>query len=392
MRLVMIANARLPSERAQSLQVVQMAAAFERAGASTLLLHARRTHTAALPPGQDLCDYYGVPAGARPAIESVRCIDWIDRLPRKLQFAPARLQELSFARAAARRAAREAGARVYSREIESARALVKRRHPAVFLELHRVPQGRARRRWLAETAPGLAGLVAISGGVRADLAELGLPAERLCVEHDAVEAARFASAPTRAQARERLRIPAAASVVVYTGGLLEWKGVDVLVEAARELPQVLFVIAGGMGADVERLRTRAAGASNVRIDGFQPPARVPEYLAAADLGVVPNRAKPEISARYTSPLKVFECLAMGLPLVVSDLPSLRDILGPEDAVFAPPDDARALAAAIGALLADAGLRARLSARARARAPGHSWDARAERLLRWMESRRGSDTR
>ena len=116
--------------------------------------------------------------------------------------------------------------------------------------------------------------------------------------------------------------------VVYTGGLLEWKGVDLLVDAARELdPATQVVIAGGMEADVERLRARAHGQDNVRVDGFQPPSRVPLYMAAGDVGVVPNRSRPAISARYTSPLKVYESMAAGLPLVVSDLPSLRAILG-----------------------------------------------------------------
>jgi glycosyltransferase involved in cell wall biosynthesis len=122
------------------------------------------------------------------------------------------------------------------------------------------------------------------------------------------------------------------------------------------------------------------------VDGFQPPARVPLYLAAADLGVVPNRSRPAISARYTSPLKVFEALAAGLPLVASDLPSLREVLSDgEDAVLAAPDDEAALAQAIRRLLGDAELRAALAARGRARAAEHSWDARARRLLAWMES-------
>ena len=94
--LVLIANARLPSQRAQSLQVVQVAAAFARALAPTTLLHARRIPTPRLPDGQDLLDYYGVAPIAAPApkptIEAVPCFDWIDRVPTRLQYLPARLQ------------------------------------------------------------------------------------------------------------------------------------------------------------------------------------------------------------------------------------------------------------------------------------------------------------
>ncbi len=391
-RLVLVANARMPSERAQSLQVAQMAAAFARAGAETALLHARRHPTPTLPDGQDLFDYYAVPEGARPSVDAVPCMDWIDRVPRRLQFVPARIQELTFARnAAARVRSRHAGATVLSREIETARALARKSAGGpVFLELHRVPGGRTRRRWLDEAARGVAGIVTISGGVRDDLVAEGVPEESIRVEHDAQEPARFAEFlddGARARARAALGIAADARVVVYTGGLLDWKGVDILIEAARELPDVEFVIAGGMEADVARHRERAQGLANVRLDGFQAPGRVALYLAAGDLGVVPNRSTPAISARYTSPLKVFEALAAGLPLVVSDLPSLREILpGAADAVHVPPDDAHALARGIADLAGDAGRRAALRQRSLARAPELTWDARAERLLAWMAER------
>jgi glycosyltransferase involved in cell wall biosynthesis len=178
-------------------------------------------------------------------------------------------------------------------------------------------------------------------------------------------------------------------LAVYAGGLLEWKGVDLLIDAARALPGVYFGIAGGMAADVRRLRARAGGLDNVRIDGFQPPARVPLYLAAADLAVVPNRSTSAISARHTSPLKIFEAMAAGVPMVASDLPSLRELLEHErDALLVPPDDAAALARGIERLVGDATLRALDASRLRSRAAEHTWDARALRVLDWMEESKG----
>ncbi|TAJ11721.1 MAG: glycosyltransferase [Planctomycetota bacterium] len=386
-RLAFVANTRLPSERAQALQVVQMAAAFARAALEVELLHARRRREHPLPAGQDLWSHYGVPSGPRPTVRAIPCSDWIESVPVALQYIPARMQELSFARNAAR-ALREHAAHtwVYSREIECALHLVRAGAPHVFLEVHRVPGGRTRRRWLDAAVRGVRGVVAISGGVREDLVAAGVPADKLCVEHDGYEAARFARLPSREAARDALKLPQGASIVAYTGGLLEWKGVDVLVDAARELDSVLFVIAGGMAADVEKLRARAAGLANVRIDGFQAPERVPTYLAAADVAALPNRAQPAISARYTSPLKLFECMAAGLPMVASDLPALRDCLAEGEARFAQPDDPRALAAAIAGLLADRAGRASMRERLLARAAAHTWDARATRIARWMRER------
>ncbi len=389
--LVLVANTRFPSRRAQGLQVAHVAAAFARAGTRTTLLVADRRAHVELPAGTDPFDWYGVPPGPRPTVERIACVDWIERVPRVLQYVPARLQELTFARNAAKHVlAKLPSAFAISREVECALRLVRAGHARTFLEIHRVPGGRTRRRWLIEAARGSRGIVAISGGVRDDLVALGLDAASIVVEHDGFEPARFANLPTRTEARKMLALPAEAPLVVYTGGLLAWKGVDVLVDAARLLPNAYFVVAGGLDADVARLRAHAAGASNLRIEGFQPPERVPLYLAAADLGVVPNRSTPAISAKYTSPLKAFESMAAGLPLVASDLPSLREILRADvDAVFVAPDDPRALADGIGRLIDDPASRARIAANLRARAPEHTWDARARRLAAWMEARAGA---
>ena len=261
--LVLIANARMPSHRAQSLQVAQMGGAFARAGLRTTLLYARRRDTPPVADLPGLWDYYELPDAARPDAEPIGCIDGIDALPRFLQYLPARLQELTFGRRAARRVrAAYAGARVLSREVESAHAL--RDRPRLFLEMHRVPGGRVRRRFLSSAASAADGVVAISNGVRDDLVRLGLAEHKLIVEHDGFEAGRFANLPSRADAREELGVPADRPLVVYTGGLLEWKGVDLLIEAARDIPEAFFLIAGGMVADVKRLRTKSRGLENVR--------------------------------------------------------------------------------------------------------------------------------
>jgi glycosyltransferase involved in cell wall biosynthesis len=378
----------MPSQRAQSLQVAQMAGAFVRAGAPTTVLHARRVPTPSLPGGVDLWDWYGVPnaEGEKPSIEAVPCFDWIDRVPTSMQYLPARMQELSFARKAARRV-REAypDARVLSREAESARSLIQAGRKDVWIEVHRVPGGRLRREWLLEAGAGSRGVLAISGGVRDDLVALGVDAARIRVEHDGFEPARFRDLPSKSAAREVLGLPLGEVIVTYTGGLLAWKGVELLVDAARALPAITFAIAGGMDADVARLRAHAEGLSNVRIDGFQSPERVSLYLAAADVGVVPNRSGPAISARYTSPLKVFEMMACGLPMVASDLPSLREILEPDkEAIFVAPDDVEALRAGLERLCGDEALLASLSLALRERAKQHTWDARAARILAWMK--------
>ena len=379
--LLLIANARMPSQRAQSLQVAQASAALARAGAATTLLHARRRDTAELPV-EALFDHYAVPRGVRPSVEAVPCMDWIDRVPRALQFVPARCQEFSFAYGAAQRAKRVSmETRILTRETEVAGLL--RGRPGLFLELHRVPGHALRRRALVGAVEQGARVIAISGGVRQDLLELGLPPEAICVEHDAFEVSRFDSLPSRSSARLALDLAPNRPLVAYVGGLLAWKGVDVLLDAARRLPEVGFLIMGGMDRDVARLRQRAEGLDHVQITGFADPRRAAMALCAADISVVPNRGTPAISARYTSPLKIFEAMAVGLPVVCSDLPSMRDVLDDNMAVFVPPEDSGALAEALDSLLGDDARMRSISSALQAEAPKHTWDARALRILEGM---------
>lgn len=383
--LLLCANTKMPSQRAQALQVAQAAAAFAAVGTNTTVLFARRKGSTAMEDPGAFWDYYSVPKGRRPSVWAVPCTDLIDAVPRFLQYVPARIQELTFAKNASHCIQREfQKMMVISRELEVAWHLVRAGRAGIYLELHRVPGGRARRRWLLEASRGVQGIIAISGGVREDLMKLGISSERMIVEHDGFQPERFESAPSREDARTELGLDASRPVVVYTGGLLEWKGVDLLVDAARELSDLQFVVAGGMDRDVEALRAKASGVANVRIDGFQPPARVPLYLAAADAGVVPNRSTPPISARYTSPLKIFESMAVGLPLVVSDLSSMRDVLDESQALFVEPDDASALASGIAELLGDEARREAMAAALRAEAEQHTWTARARRILDWID--------
>ncbi|QDU84883.1 GDP-mannose-dependent alpha-(1-2)-phosphatidylinositol mannosyltransferase [Planctomycetes bacterium Pla163] len=387
-RLDLVANARIPSLRAQSVQVLHVASAFASRVSHVRLLHARRHPQPQLPVGRELFEYYGVPAGPRPNVVALPCIDWIDRVPTQLQYAPARLQELSFARSAARAVRRESGrAWVYSREAETALALLRRGIPDVFVEIHRVPGGRLRRRWLRAVCRRATGLVAISGGVAEDLIALGADRGVVTVEHDGVALDHYVDVPPMEQARSELGLAPNAPTVVYAGSLLPWKGVDVLLGAAERLPATRFVVVGGDADAIAGLRARHGELANVRFDGFRPPEEVRRYLAAADVAVVPNRSTPAISARYTSPLKVFEAMGAGTAVVASDLFSMRDILEHDRTGWlVAPDDPDALARGLAIVLSDPNLRIKLVTHARKEVTRRSWDSRARRLIEWMGQR------
>ena len=173
-------------------------------------------------------------------------------------------------------------------------------------------------------------------------------------------------------------------IVAYAGHLYPWKGVDILVEALAQVPEVDGRIIGGhpREGDLARLTALAAArglGARVQFTGLLPPHDVAGAIADADILVLPNTAT-EVSARYTSPLKLFEYLAAGRPIVASRLPALTEVL--EDGVNAllvAPGDPAALADAIRRLVADPALAQRLAGRAFADAGQYSWARRAERL-------------
>ena len=102
-------------------------------------------------------------------------------------------------------------------------------------------------------------------------------------------------------------------------------------------------------------------------------------LEPADVLVLPNPATA-VSERYTSPLKLFEYLAMGRPIVASDLPAFREVVRHrENALLFEAGSAPALAAAVRAVVGDPALAASLGRRAFETAHDYSWDARAGRL-------------
>lgn len=184
--------------------------------------------------------------------------------------------------------------------------------------------------------------------------------------------------------------PAAAEPIVgYAGHLYAWKGVDVLLEALARTPNVRGLIVGGheSEADLPRVRARAHDlgiADRVEFTGLVAPPLVAAQLARANMLILPN-LPTAISTAFTSPLKLFEYMAAGRPIIASDLPAIREVLQDEvNALLVGAGDADALAAAIRRLAGDAGLATRLARAAYEAVSGYTWDRRAERLERVLE--------
>ncbi|MBI5234093.1 MAG: glycosyltransferase family 4 protein [Deltaproteobacteria bacterium] len=170
--------------------------------------------------------------------------------------------------------------------------------------------------------------------------------------------------------------------VFYIGSLYPWKGVDFLVKAMAYIPNATLDIVGGEEADIRRLKGIALETGiedRVFFHGWVPHAEVKRLLCEASVAVVPL-GRSSIAERHTSPLKVFEYMASALPIVASDISSIREVLSNNDnAVLVQPEDPIALARGVERVLSDSALAQRISTRAYADSKTRGWHERGKRL-------------
>lgn len=195
----------------------------------------------------------------------------------------------------------------------------------------------------------------------------------------------------RQRLRAALGIPPAATVAAFAGSFRGWHGVDAFLEASRPLlaeRDDLHLLLIGHGERWPAAQTLAAEppfAGRVTLTGALPYEQMPRHLALADLAVAPFDLAAHAPLRqigfYWSPLKVFEAMAMALPVVIPAIPELEAIVrdGSEGTVF-PSGDTAALTRALTWHLDHPAERRALGRRARARVVAHySWAAHCRAL-------------
>jgi glycosyltransferase involved in cell wall biosynthesis len=202
-----------------------------------------------------------------------------------------------------------------------------------------------------------------------------------------------------AELRRELGIAAEGPVAVFLGSFRHWHGVRHFALAARQLIEgasgLSFLAIGGgpeLPALEDEVRRWALPKGRLVFAGSRPHDAVPQMLAVGDIGVAPFDVAAHEPLReygfYWSPLKVFEYMAMGLPVVTIDIPPLNEIVrhGREGLLY-PTGDVGALAAALKELERDGELRRAMGRSARERVvERYSWRAHCEaldRILRGM---------
>lgn len=382
MRIAYCTNVRLPSERAHGHQIAKVTEAMCDADHTVeIFAPYRKNHI-----DQSFESYYGLTSSIRlhhlgstdgihawwaPGILGLKLTTFL--LGRNLQKA---LKE--------RRSEFDV---IYTRTPELLPSITKLGIP-VIVELHRIPRmglgsfvRHARRCKL---------IVALTSPMRQALIDMGISDVPVIVEGDGVDLHDFETLPSMADTRASLNIPADVPLIVYAGQLRSMglsKGIPELLGALSILRnrglEFRAVIAGGPEPERRKFADSLSHdlRSCVTFTGHIAHLKIPTLLSAADLLVYPApKSNHSFYQRDTSPLKIFEYMAAGRPVVAADLPPLHDVLDDSMVTFCPPGDKEGLAQAMLSILSDkegAEHKARL-------AKGHvekfTWEKRMERIF------------
>jgi len=394
LKLIYLANIRLPTEKAHGLQIIQNCEAFADVGAEVELWAARRINTPEMNTITDIYAHYGVKRnfGLRrlPSLDLLWLSVGQGGLLARIFFA---LQSITFILAALAAVLGTRADVYYSRDALTllAISLIKPRH-ALAYEAHNVAHSVVGRWIQRQTVLHVGQVFGVTQKLCEDLRTLGADASRIQVAPDGIRGERFENLPTQAEARRTLGWPEDGYVVGYVGRLqtlAQDKGVGLLVEALAQIEGSSIALVGGPDEMAEVLRQQwlALGQEDARFlyAGQVQADRVARYLAACDVCVLTS-PWTTFFAYYTSPLKLFEYMAAGRAIVASDLPSTHEIVAEgETALFFPPGDVEALAAALKCLRDDPALRQRMGAQAQKLAfERYTWEARARAIMEAIE--------
>jgi glycosyltransferase involved in cell wall biosynthesis len=265
-------------------------------------------------------------------------------------------------------------------------------HLPVILELHGPPEGRFGSSLfrLFQRIPGIKRFLPITRALASQLQnrfnfELSDP-RTIQISPNGVDVECYTNLPEPTAARQFLNMPSTLTVG-YTGHLYPGRGISLLIELARCFPSINFLWVGGRKQDVYYWRERlvAENIGNINLTGFVENSQLPMFQAAADILLMPYESvitgsSGGNSSTYASPMKMFEYMASKRAIISSDLPVIREVLNPTNAMLCPAEDIDAWSEALGSLIYDEDKRHALAGQAWLDIQHYTWLERARKAL------------
>lgn len=376
-----ITHAHLPTKKAFGYAVAKMCLSFAETGEQVVLVMPKSSEKS------DIFSYYSIPESFTVHEVSVLDLGHLKFLGEKIPFL---IKRISFCIAVLFAVKPEKGDICYSRDLMSL-PLLRMKTRNIFLELHYLSKLDAILARFVRTARKI---IVVTRHLKEELTALGYSATDILVEPSGFDPAEFDRVKdSKDLLRVRLGLPKDKLIILYVGNLFPWKGIYTLVDAFAALSDIgssdravgraVMACAGGSDDTLPAFREYAG--KKIRPDklmilGHKPHAEVASYLKAADILVIPNSAKERISMYNTSPIKLFEYMASGTPIVASDLPSLREILDETVCVFSKPDDPGSLTESLRYAVDHSDEMVVKAKRAQSKVARYSWRNRARAIM------------
>lgn len=375
MKLYYLANARIPTEKAHGYQICKMCEEFSSLGNQVeLWIPARKNDIY-----KDAYSFYGLKNNFK--VKEINSFDfnkhykYLGRLSFWLQLFCFSLK-LLFIKI-------DRQAVIYTRDSEIG-WIFNLKGNKVILESHNWPLSKG---WLFKyLIKKFDKIITITRGLKELFLAAGLPDSRIMVAPDGVDLEKFNVNINKIQARKKLNLPLNKKIALYCGSLYlySWKGVDILLAAAKIFPEdYLVVLVGGEPNELAKIKKESNG-NNLLLVGRQPREEIPYYLKSADVLVLPNSGKEKISSSYTSPLKLFEYMASQRPIVASNLPSIREILNENNSIMVESGKTKSLADGIKKVLSDKELGDKISRQAYQDVQRYVWEKRAKNIINYIK--------
>lgn len=368
MKLFYVTSARLPTTKAHGYQIAKMCEAFKKLGVDVILVAPNRKN----PGCKNFSEYYKL--GKKIELIYLPCFDWSFIPWYPLRFW---IMILTFGFSLKIFLFKNPRTQVYIREPLLALFL-----KDFVMEVHMLPEKiRFYHRWLFSRAKSF---VVLTSFIKKELLKT-YPAKKCLVSPDGVDLDEFDISDPKEIIRQRLGLSLDKKIVLYTGSfyLYGWKGVDVILETANLFDdKTVFVLVGGNDNDIQRIK-KENFLRNIQLVGFRPHAEIPFYQKAADILLLPNKSGDRLSEECTSPLKLFEYMASGQPIVASGLPSIREILNENNAILVPPNSAEALREGIERIFSEPNRAEKLAAQAERDVREYTWLNRAKQIEEFL---------
>ncbi|KKT40197.1 hypothetical protein A2W54_00820 [Candidatus Giovannonibacteria bacterium RIFCSPHIGHO2_02_43_13] len=233
------------------------------------------------------------------------------------------------------------------------------------------------------------GIIAINKIIKQEIADtFNVSADKIIVHPNGIDLNQFAIIASSEEARKILNLPPDRRVALYSGRFYDWKGIEILLEAARLMRKEIFIYCvGGSDGDLkEIIGNDKAIPPNLICVGKKDYKEMPLWLRSADTLIVLGTKRNDYSYFHTSPMKLMEYMASGRPIIASRTPANQEIVSEKETFFYLPDDAGDLARKITEALKNLVIAGEKVESASAKVKELSWKKRADSVLHFIRDK------